>query len=202
MALLKKLKSLLGLDDDSQPRSSRDVGVTVEKERREPSTAAETTSTEAAGVESETVEETVSEAEPATSETAGVEASVEASEAEEPVAEAETEAEEPAAESEPETESAGGVEEAEPESTGSEAEPEPTEAEAEPESTETEAEPEPAEPTDDIKGIGPAYAERLANAGIETVADLAKADPEAVAEETDISSTRIEQWVKRAKARR
>lgn len=51
---------------------------------------------------------------------------------------------------------------------------------------------------DVIEGIGSAYADRLAGASIETVADLAAADPEAVAEETDISEKRLRRWIDRA----
>jgi predicted flap endonuclease-1-like 5' DNA nuclease len=58
-----------------------------------------------------------------------------------------------------------------------------------------------AEPIDSIKGIGPTYADRLAAVGIETVADLADADPQRIAEETDISETRVSNWVERAKNR-
>lgn len=53
-----------------------------------------------------------------------------------------------------------------------------------------------------LKGIGPSYSERLSDAGIETVADLAAADPADLAAETDISENRIERWTERAKARR
>jgi len=93
-----------------------------------------------------------------------------------------------------------------------EVEPEPTE-DAEPEPTETEAEqseePEPAdeaaagtdEPTDVLEGIGPAYAERLADAGIDTVADLAGADVAELAETTEISESRLERWIDRARDR-
>ena len=67
-----------------------------------------------------------------------------------------------------------------------------------------------ADPSDDtaehdvdvLKGIGPSYAEQLEAAGVETVADLADADPEAIADETDISASRLERWTERAKARR
>lgn len=55
--------------------------------------------------------------------------------------------------------------------------------------------------TEEIKGIGPTYSDRLADAGIETVSDLADADPEDLAAETDISETRLETWVKRARNR-
>lgn len=57
------------------------------------------------------------------------------------------------------------------------------------------------EPTDVIKGIGSTYADRLSEAGVATVADLATSDPEMLAEETGISESRIENWVGRAKHR-
>lgn len=52
----------------------------------------------------------------------------------------------------------------------------------------------------DIKGIGPTYATRLRDAGIDDVADLAEADPAALAERTDISETRLATWIERARA--
>jgi|GEM_PF-1541821 len=54
---------------------------------------------------------------------------------------------------------------------------------------------------DSLKGIGPSYSETLDEAGIETVADLAAADPETLADEIDISESRVERWTERAKAR-
>ncbi|QSG12497.1 putative nucleic acid binding protein, containing HHH domain [Halapricum desulfuricans] len=57
------------------------------------------------------------------------------------------------------------------------------------------------EPTDVIKGIGSTYADRLADAGVETVADLAVRDADALAEETDISEKRLQTWIDRAKHR-
>mgnify|MGYP000740104673 CR=1 FL=1 len=50
-----------------------------------------------------------------------------------------------------------------------------------------------------ISGIGPAYAERLAEADVETVADLAAADAEAVAETTGIALSRVEGWIDQAR---
>lgn len=50
----------------------------------------------------------------------------------------------------------------------------------------------------DIQGIGPAYAERLENAGIEDVDALAAADPENLAERANISENRIQRWIDRA----
>jgi predicted flap endonuclease-1-like 5' DNA nuclease len=52
-----------------------------------------------------------------------------------------------------------------------------------------------------IKGIGPAYADRLAAMDIETVQELAAAEPDAVAEETGISIGRVSNWIERARNR-
>ncbi len=56
-------------------------------------------------------------------------------------------------------------------------------------------------PTEDlqlIEGIGPAYAERLRTAGIETVGALAGADADSLAAEIDVSVARVEDWIDRA----
>jgi predicted flap endonuclease-1-like 5' DNA nuclease len=57
------------------------------------------------------------------------------------------------------------------------------------------------ESVESIKGIGPAYADRLAQVDVEVVGDLAEADPEEIAAETDLSAARIENWVQQARAR-
>jgi len=57
------------------------------------------------------------------------------------------------------------------------------------------------DPVDSIKGIGPAYAERLAGAGITSISALAAADPEELADEIDVSKTIVGRWVNRAKDR-
>lgn len=54
------------------------------------------------------------------------------------------------------------------------------------------------DPVDEIKGIGPAYAERLAEIDIETVADLAAADPVAVADGASVGEKRAARWIDRA----
>lgn len=54
-------------------------------------------------------------------------------------------------------------------------------------------------PVTAIDGIGPARSERLAAAGIETVADLLAADLDAVADDTELSRTRLERWRDRAR---
>lgn len=66
-----------------------------------------------------------------------------------------------------------------------------------------EAEPQdqPGESVTDIKGIGPAYAERLEAAGVESVGDLATADAAELAAATEISETRLQNWIDRAGAR-
>lgn len=57
------------------------------------------------------------------------------------------------------------------------------------------------EPLESVNGIGPAYANRLNEAGLASVADLADADAAAVSERTDISEKRIQRWIDRAKDR-
>lgn len=51
---------------------------------------------------------------------------------------------------------------------------------------------------DTINGIGPSYAERLGEAGIDTVGDLVASDATELAEETDISEKRIQGWIDKA----
>ena len=61
--------------------------------------------------------------------------------------------------------------------------------------------PVPEEPDDgsphveSINGIGPAYAKRLEEAGVESVAELSAADADTLAEETGISAKRISGWI-------
>ena len=51
---------------------------------------------------------------------------------------------------------------------------------------------------EEIKGIGPAYADRLRDAGVESVSDLAAADATDVAEASDIGESRVRKWIDRA----
>ena len=64
-----------------------------------------------------------------------------------------------------------------------------------------EADPDPdAAALEDIKGIGPTYGDQLRDTGIETVSDLAAADAASLADDTDISETRLATWIERARA--
>ena len=57
-----------------------------------------------------------------------------------------------------------------------------------------------AEPVDALDGIGPAYAERLGEAGVDTVADLAAADAADLAERTGLGDGRVAGWIERARS--
>lgn len=85
-------------------------------------------------------------------------------------------------------------------------EPEPTPSESvEEQATDVEASDDDSEddsePVTEISGIGPAYAEKLADADIETVEQLRDADPEAVAERSELSAGRVAGWIEAARAR-
>lgn len=53
-------------------------------------------------------------------------------------------------------------------------------------------------PVTEISGIGPSYSDRLADAGIITVGELANADAATIANETDLSEKRIAGWIESA----
>ncbi len=54
---------------------------------------------------------------------------------------------------------------------------------------------------DVVEGVGPTYAGRLVEAGVETVADLAAADAADLAERADLPANRLEDWIDRARER-
>ena len=56
-----------------------------------------------------------------------------------------------------------------------------------------------SESPDVLNGIGPAYAERLEDAGVDTVAELATADAADLADETGLGEGRIANWIEQAK---
>jgi predicted flap endonuclease-1-like 5' DNA nuclease len=177
MGLIQKLKSALGLDGARSPdpgtTGPRDVDVTVE---REPSSESEDAvkGTETASSETEPVDD----AGVAGEETAEPPTESAIQEAEPSVDDGSTA---PGATDEPVAD-AGGASAAE------------AADESPAESTEPAAEGS-SDPVTELNGIGPAYGDRLAAAGVETVADLAAADPDELEAETDISASRIEDWV-------
>jgi polyhydroxyalkanoate synthase len=50
-----------------------------------------------------------------------------------------------------------------------------------------------------VGGIGPTYAERLREGGITTIAELAAADPERVADLAGVGTSRAEDWLDQAR---
>ena len=108
-------------------------------------------------------------------------------------------------EHEPDTRSEDAVKGTDTAGTGSSAAVEPADTgDAAAESAETDAEANPpGEGVDleEVKGIGPAYADRLRDAGIEDVAALAAADAADLAERSDMGEGRLEKLIDRAKSR-
>lgn len=195
MSLLDKLKSLLGIDStgESSTGDERTVGVTVERESgTDPDARTERAVKEPVEGDGTDVEEPEAEVEEPddTEEAEGSEESA-ASEEAAPADEVE-DAGEPA-EAEDIEETAGTTDAEETTSTEDVEETASTEDAEEPQA--------PSEAVDVIKGIGPTYAGRLSDAGVETVADLATSDVESLAEETGVSEKRIRNWSQRAKHR-
>ena len=216
MSIVRKLKSLLGLGDGgSEPE--RDVTVTVE---HDPENEA---AVKGADVESSTssggshaVAVSGDEEEPATDkdDAAATADEAEAADADEAPESAEEEtpeeveipdAEEPEASeeaAEAETDEEGDEEAAGEEAAAAEEEEdggsEEEDGGSEEEDGSTEEDAGSDEPVDVLNGIGPAYADRLADAGVETVGDLASADPAELAEAADIAEGRIQGWIDQA----
>ncbi|WP_324661617.1 helix-hairpin-helix domain-containing protein [Haloarcula sediminis] len=179
MGLLQKLKSALGLDGtgSSEPGRSGDVDVTVE---REPSTEDEDAvkGTETASSGGSTDEPTVSESDDA--ENGGPSAEEFETLADETDADesatSETDADEAAADT-----GVDGIEEAE--------------LDADTDDTDTEGS---TDPVTELTGIGPAYGDRLADAGIDTVGELAGADAADLADRIDLGESRVSGWIEQA----
>ncbi|ELY74767.1 helix-hairpin-helix domain-containing protein [Natrinema pallidum] len=227
MAILQKLKSLLGFDEsDSERGGAREVGVTVEREgstddgrdtdRTEPATGgitpepSRTAASDSSAASATESEEDIEPAEPSPIEEAEPDADAE-SEPVETDAEPDTEPERET-ESEPDSESESGADATDDAETAEMASETADDADAAAEETasdpsvdDTAATTEPdettQEPVDEIKGIGPAYADRLAGAGVDTVGELADADAAELADRTDISEKRIQGWIDRAEVR-
>lgn len=172
MGLLQKLKSALGLNGAESTSGSGSSGDVDVTVEREPSTESE---------------DAVKGTETATTESEADVSDTDAGAATEPD-EGDAETDEAV-----EEDVDAAVPEAEPDTTDD------AEAASEPAS-----EPEVPEGSDDpvteIKGIGPAYAKRLSGLGIDTVGELAVADAAEIAAETDLSESRVDGWIERAKA--
>jgi predicted flap endonuclease-1-like 5' DNA nuclease len=178
MGLLQKLKSALGLDgtESSTSGTNRDVDVTVE---REPSTGDED-AVKGTNTATTTGAHTSDTADGAGTEPgAGSETPPQVEESETAVSPTSTDGESSAA------------------TDASPADVESETAADDEDATETADEGSTA-PVTDIKGIGPAYADRLADIGIETVGELAAADAADIAADTDLSESRISGWIERA----
>jgi predicted flap endonuclease-1-like 5' DNA nuclease len=174
MGILDTLLSLLGLGDSSSDDDRRETTVSVEREANTDTEAAVkgTDEPSAAGTDAAASTESLVD---------GMEEPAEPAEAVE-TGDAETELGTADAESEGETtgeHDAVDIEDAE-------------------ESVATGTD---AESVEVIKGIGPAYAERLSNAGVDSVADLAAADVSELAVAVDLSETRVGRWIERAQER-
>lgn len=193
MGLIQKLKAALGLGGTQSPdprtAPARDVDVTVE---REPSSESEDAvkGTETAPPESasdEPDDEVAVSDEPSTEESPIEEAEPEIEETEPEIEEAtETMADEASEQVSDETPVAGASDTAAP-------------SEAEADETDSDELAGSTDPVTEINGIGAAYGERLEDAGVATVAELAAADPDELEAETDISASRIEGWIDAAK---
>ncbi len=184
MSIIEKIKSALGLGGSSEAEGT---DVTVERETDEPAAAG----TDAAG-STESITEKPSEdpetaAEPGEAGAGVTEHSGTDTAAAEPAEAAGPVPDEPESEVDVEEDELAEDDEAE------------TDAEAEgDDEAETDAEDGQNAPVDSVSGIGPAYADRLADIGVETVAELLEADASELAEATDLSEKRIRRWQERA----
>ncbi len=179
--VFKLIRSVLGIDSPDTAEGTDGTDVPVEPGSDE-TAAAGTDASASTGSVTDTADDDAGAAEPA--EAAGTAAT-------------ETEADEPAPDIEtPEDSAAAGTDSSA--STGSLTE-EPPEDEAAAEPAEAagptdEDDEDGGIPVEEVNGIGPAYAQRLNDAGIETVGDLLSADPDDVAEATDLSPKRVGRW--------
>jgi len=206
MGLFEKIKSLLGMGTSGTKRDDSDVGVTVEREGSDRGSTATASENAVKGTDAGASTDdgsTAVEADEAETTDAGETAEDEAGGATDDVAdEPEGSTDEAAAEpADSEADEATEPAESGPEETGDdEATVAPDEGEAAG-TDDGDEDPVPSEAVDVIKGIGPTYAGRLADAGVETVADLAAADAAEVAERTDVPEGRLEDWIEKARAR-
>lgn len=191
MSIIATIKRLLGMDDGREQRSE-DAAVTIEREAGEPATESESAVKRgtAGGVESNGATESSGsdDATGGASDTATAESG--ASDTAHADETAETSESSVAAEPAGATETDGTGETSD---TGETADETSESADAEP------ADPAAGASVEEIKGIGPAYGDRLAEAGVETVADLRDGDPARLAEAVKVGESRVRRWIDRAR---
>ena len=189
MALLSKLKSLFGIgggaDDDRRTETTvtveHDPDAVTDDEVDEPADTAEST--------------TEPEPEPVDGDATADDTAYKESVAEQSDDEATTTTDEPTADAvTDESGPAVAVDDAEAESADN------TESAA---AAESEADTDDGDgysdaPLDSIKGIGPAYSERLHDAGITSIAELAESDAETVGDAINVSPKTVSNWIDRA----
>ena len=200
MSLLDKLKSILGLSDSTTTRDRERVGVTVERdpEAEASSAPADGTDLDRNAVETATVDEP-NTAGVTADETVADETAADETAADETAAD-ETAADETAADETVADETAADVAEGATDDDTTEAateEPAPTEEVT----TSDGADDGDGEPTTEITGIGASYSNTLAEAGVETVSELAAADASDLDERTGLGENRIAGWIDAARAR-
>lgn len=207
--VLRMLKRLLGLDSSSSSKRGAGRDVTVRDDRNDErpdddrsrggengdDTEPAADDADAADTDDATESE---EADEAIATDTDADSSTDALVDEESASEEPTTAAEPAEAAGPESEDVSSdIEEAEPEGGGADSE---TDAQAEDDATDatdtTGADD--GRPVDEVKGIGPAYSERLAEIGINSAEGLADADPEDLAERIDVPEKTIRKWIDRA----
>jgi predicted flap endonuclease-1-like 5' DNA nuclease len=196
MGLLQKLLSTLGLRESDAGRGSERRGETTVTVEHEPDVASEsavkgtdgaaagTTASGSTGTVADTADDESGAAEPseATSPAADADAAVE--EAEPDTDESEAAGQDETTEGDETADAGDGDDDGE---TATESEADAGDAAGSDESP------------DVLNGIGPAYAERLSDAGVDSVADLATADAATLAEETGLGEGRIANWIEQAK---
>lgn len=179
MPILRKLKSLLGADEDGD-EAERDVTVTVEHDP-ENEAAVKGADVEESATAGGSHAVAVSDAEESAEDTADEPATTDDEEDEEQVeadTAADAEASEGTATDEESTPDEGEIQDAEePDASGASGS---------------------DEPVDELNGVGPAYAQRLGDAGIESVGELADADAGELSEATEIAEGRIQGWIDQA----
>ena len=203
MALLSKLKSLLGIGGGADDDRRTDTTVTVEHDPDEvvddevEASAAEPAATDSVGEPADTVDSTAEHEPEPVDDAAADDAATEEPAAEQSDDAAAATTDEPTADTTTDdADPAVAVDDAEAESAVDDAEAADVEPEAD---TDTAAADDYSdEPLDSIKGIGPAYSERLHDAGITSIAELAEGDAEAIGEDINVSPKTVSNWIDRA----